>query len=136
ERFIVGDFLAGMSAEAAHIADDAGFDAAFDFVVGFVVADGLEESDPFVFVGIVEFKRHFGLPKAVFSGAVLAFVSAGGASAIVRARNNGHAFGSLSPTVVNGVGARHAPTVHVHPGAVGKSVFDGVVVKVLVNVFD
>ena len=43
EGLIEGDFLAGVGAEAAHIADDAGFDAAFDFVMGFVVADGIED---------------------------------------------------------------------------------------------
>ena len=82
------------------------------------------------------FTRDFGLPEAVFGSAVLAFVSAGGAGAVVRAGNHGNAFGSLSPTVVNGIGARDAATVHVHFGAVGEGVFDGVGVKVLVNVFD
>ena len=70
ERFIEGDFLAAVGAEAAHIADDAGFDAAFDFVMGFVVADGIEEGDPFVFVGVIEFTRDFGLPVESFTASV------------------------------------------------------------------
>src|SRR6185503_14751226 len=128
--------LAGVGAQAAHIADDTGFDAAFDFVVGFVVADGIEEGDPFVFVGVIVFTRDFGLPEAVFGGGVLACAGAGGAGAVVRAGDDGNAFGSLSPAVVNGSGARDAAAVHVHFGAVGEGVFDGVGVKVLVNVFD
>jgi hypothetical protein len=40
EGFIEGDFLVGVGAEAAHIADHTGVDAAFDFVLGFVVAEG------------------------------------------------------------------------------------------------
>src|SRR6185436_5729949 len=125
-----------MGTEAAHVGDNAGFDAAFGFVVGFVVADSIEEGDPFVFVRVIEFTRDFGLPDAVFGDAILTFVSAGGAGAVVRAGNDGHAFGSLSPTVVNRVGARDAAAVHIHFGPVGEGVFNGVAVKVLVNIFD
>ena len=136
ERFIEGDFLPGVGAEAAHIADDAGFDAAFDFVVGLVVADGIEEGNPFVLVWVIEFARDFGLPKAVFGGGILAFVGAGGSGAVVRPGDDRHTFGSLRPTVVNGFGAGDATAVHVHFGAVGKGVFDRVGIKVLVGVFD
>ena len=52
EHVLEGDFLAGMRGHAAHAGDQAGFDAALRFVVGLVLADGLNQVIPFVLVGI------------------------------------------------------------------------------------
>ena len=45
--------------------DEAGFDAALDFVVGLVVADGVDQVVPFVLIGILLALDGFGLPEHI-----------------------------------------------------------------------
>src|SRR5262249_28504608 len=51
EELFHGDFTAGVGGHAAHAGGDRRFDAAFDFAVGLVLDNGLDQFIPLVLVG-------------------------------------------------------------------------------------
>src|SRR5262245_39307633 len=95
EHVIIADGLACMAGVAAHVRNNAGLNAARDFVVGLVVADGVEEIAPFVYVRILVVVLDFGLPDALGGIGVLTTIGAGRFAAVTVLRGDGDTFGAV-----------------------------------------
>src|SRR5439155_18405643 len=134
QHFLERDLLAGVRGHAAHGGHQAGFHTPFDFVVGFVIADGVNQVVPFIQIRILLVRVYFGCPEHAGAVGILALVSAGGQSTVVGLRDDRHAFAALREAVVSGLATHDAAPVHDELAAVGEGVFHGVVVEVLVHV--
>src|SRR5258707_14724814 len=106
-----------MGGHAAHAGGEAGFYAAFYFVVGLVGDDGFHQVVPFVLVGRAVVG---GLPELVLLGFDVAFVEAGRRSAVAALGGDGAALGAVDEAVVDAGCAVDAAAVEEHPAAVGE----------------
>src|SRR6266436_8629643 len=95
EHFFVSNFLAGVGGHAAQAGREAGLDAARDFIVGLVVADGVHQVVPFIGVWVPLIGRDFRGPNQVGRLGILAFEGAGRQSDVSLGSDNGHAFAAL-----------------------------------------
>ncbi len=133
EHVVVGDHAAGVGGHAAHGGDHAGDGAAFGFVVGLVVADGVDEVAPFVAVRVVFAAGHFGFPHQAFLGGEVPFVNRRREAAIPAFGDDGAAFAAVQAAGVDFAATGHATAIKQEGGAVLVGVFHGVDIEILVD---
>ncbi len=134
EHVVECDDPTGVGGHATHRGHQAGFDAALDFIVGRVLADGVDEIVPFVLVRVVLFGGELGFPNQVRRRGCLALVSGRRHADVAVVGNHRRAFGPVRERVVDLRAAIHAAAVHDESGSVGEHVFDAIDVEVLVDV--
>src|ERR1051325_9521364 len=119
----------------AHAGDEAGFDTALDLVVRLIIADGIDESIPFVEIGIALgiSRLYFGCPDCVAAIRALTFVSTRWQAAIAALGNYRHAFAAMGIAGVNVGAPVGAAPVHDELGAVGKGVFHRIRIEILIH---
>ena len=106
EHLVVGDDPAGVGGHAAHRSHQAGLDAPFHLVVGFVVADGVDQVVPFVLVGTFVACYAFGFPEPVRPRRAQALERGGRPSAVAAVGDDRRALGAVREAVVDLLAAR------------------------------
>src|SRR2546430_16269009 len=95
EHVFEADFLASMRGHAAHVADDARFDAALDFSVRLGIANGFEQAVPFVQIRIGFVLFDFWIPEETSDFWLLVLAGAGRQSPAPAFGSNGATLGAM-----------------------------------------
>ncbi len=127
-----GHDLAGMRGHAAHRRGQAGFGTPPGFVVGLVLANGVDQLIPFHLVRIRLVRS--GSPREFGADGVVSLVDLATGREIAGGRDGRQALGAVQVAAKLLVTPVDAAAVEEQFRAVGKSVLDGVAVEVLVHV--
>src|SRR5664280_1040254 len=120
EYVFESNLLAGVGGHAAHARDKAAFRAAFGLVVRLVVADGVQQIVPLVYIGILLARWDIGGPNHVRALRILALEGHGRGSAVACLGGDSQAFAAMHIAGVDVVASVHASAIHNELGAVGK----------------
>ena len=120
-----------MDGQASHGCDQAGLGAAFGLVIGQVITDGFNQIIP-----LRQIRIGFGLregPNEVVVGEIPTFVNAAPGGRVHERGDDRRAFGAVGATGELFMAAGDVAGIEHELGAIGKRVFDGVEVKILVH---